>query len=98
MKKIFFALLFAITIVKASYSQTLHHSKYKHLKAKNFCKVETDTCSSVPGNTIALLCDDIQKRNEPTLRGILFIYPPCDEINKWMLVWSRAFKGISIPY
>jgi len=98
MKKILLLSLFVTVIVQTNYSQTTRRSKRHELKAKNFCK-EVDTCLNIPANVVFLPCDDARRRIEhPVLPGIVFIYPTADDINKWMLLWSKGLKGIAIPY
>ncbi len=98
MKKIFFVLLFILAITQNNYSQTLHDSKRKKTKMKNFYKVQIDSCSNIPGIVIDQACDDMRKKTEPQMPGPLYFYPTPDEMNKWMLIWSRAIKGIQIVY
>jgi hypothetical protein len=98
MKKIFLSLFFTIVIVQTNYSQTLHHNKHKRIRAKSFYKVEVDTCSSSLAIIIVPPCDDIHERTEPQMPGPVFFYPMADNMYKWMLVWGRAFRGISVPY
>src|SRR5689334_5084791 len=85
MKKIFLSLFFIIALAQINYSQTLHHEKRKELKAKKIYKVEIDSCTNFPGNIIGPTGNDILKRIEP----VLVIYPTGDDINKWMLAWSK---------
>jgi len=97
MKKILFWLFFVVVTIQNNYSQSLHHSKRKQTITRSLCKREADSCLNNQGIIIDQPVDEIRNRARSSqMPGPVLFHPVADDVNKWMLVWSRTLKGFHI--